>query len=408
MRDDRDDSDRRTDPAPPLRVLVVDDEPDILQEIMDFFVLTGIAASAAENAASARDRIAAAGPNAFTVVVADVRMAGEDGLSLAADILKATPDAGAIEFILITGSGTFSIAIEALRARVFDFIPKPVHLAKLADSVRRAHEAAASRRRRAAEIEDERNRLRAMLNALSERAEAMSAEAARIIEGANDDFLRTVEDELRNPLGPVLGFAELIEGNGPNLSAEQLVEYAGMIREAGQHLTDRLNAILKLSALRRGVFAAERRAVAADRILADLLRRREALALEHEQSITVTPAPGVVVDTDREHLAMALDQLVTNAIRFGRRGQTVAIGAAEDGGDIVFSVADQGPGMDEKARQTLLQPFRRGDMSLTRATGGLGLGLTLAGELAGALGGILRLNSAPGQGTVAAIAIKKN
>ena len=140
-------------------------------------------------------------------------------------------------------------------------------------------------------------------------------------------------------------------------------------------------------------------------IVAELARRHAAEAHERGQTIDAPAPADIVITTDRRYLLMALNQLVTNAVRFGLPGQAIRIEAAASGGEVAFRITDSGPGMTESELAELRKPFRRGDMSLTRTTGGLGLGLSLAERAVAALGGRLDLTSAPGRGTTAAVVL---
>ena len=128
------------------RVLVVDDEAVIIEEIAEYLGLDGIAVTGAADAGAATHLLAEAPPGAFTVVLTDIRMPGRDGITFARDILAGTTDETALEVIVMTGHGALGNATDPLRSRVFDFVTKPVPLNDLAGIVRRAHQAAMERR----------------------------------------------------------------------------------------------------------------------------------------------------------------------------------------------------------------------------------------------------------------------
>ena len=112
------------------------------------------------------------------------------------------------------------------------------------------------------------------------------------------------------------------------------------------------------------------------------------------------PAERGTVTTRPRALRRVLTNLVDNAIRFG--------GAAElkldrDDGRLVIEVLDRGPGIAEADIDKAMQPFQRLDASRNPVTGGSGLGLTIAGDLAAHCGADLRLAPRPGGGLVAAV-----
>ena len=102
-------------------------------------------------------------------------------------------------------------------------------------------------------------------------------------------------------------------------------------------------------------------------------------------------------------LRRVLDNLLDNAVRHGGDGQPVTLRVAADAGAVRFEVVDRGPGLSADELAHVFTPFWRSDGSRTRDTGGVGLGLALAREIARAHGGDVTLDSAPGRGTRAVL-----
>ncbi|MGC1955026.1 MAG: response regulator, partial [Gammaproteobacteria bacterium] len=118
-------------------ILVVDDEPDIRRLIKDILEDEGYEASVAENAEAARQARRNRRPD---LTLLDIWMPDTDGISL----LKEWSEGGSIDtpVIMISGHGTVETAVEATRLGAYDFIEKPLSIAKLLLTVRRALEAA--------------------------------------------------------------------------------------------------------------------------------------------------------------------------------------------------------------------------------------------------------------------------
>lgn len=107
--------------------------------------------------------------------------------------------------------------------------------------------------------------------------------------------------------------------------------------------------------------------------------------------------PAVQMDPDR--MAQALGNLVSNAVRYTPTGKTVRVSASvETGKALVLQVTDSGPGIEDEERGKVFKPFFRGKAA-KRFSDGMGLGLTIAQDLAQAHGGELTLESQPGQGS---------
>lgn len=117
-------------------ILVVDDEPDIRNLVQEILVDEGYKVSVAENTAVARKHANSKQPD---LVLLDIWMPGEDGISLLKDWQKT----GSIDcpVVMMSGHGTVETAVEATRLGAYDFIEKPLTMAKLLVSVKRALEA---------------------------------------------------------------------------------------------------------------------------------------------------------------------------------------------------------------------------------------------------------------------------
>ncbi|MFK7815433.1 MAG: sigma-54-dependent transcriptional regulator [Gammaproteobacteria bacterium] len=117
-------------------ILVVDDEPDIRNLVQEILMDEGYKVSVAENTTVARKHASSSQPD---LVLLDIWMPGEDGISL----LKDWQDSGSIAcpVVMMSGHGTVETAIEATRLGAYDFIEKPLTMAKLLVSVKRALEA---------------------------------------------------------------------------------------------------------------------------------------------------------------------------------------------------------------------------------------------------------------------------
>jgi FixJ family two-component response regulator len=374
-----------------LQVLVVDDEPVIVEELMDFFAEEGIAAISACDAATALRALKDAGPGAVSVILTDVKMPGQDGLSFAQGILGVIPERDAVEVIVMTGHGSFGMAIDALRSRVFDFLRKPVKLTELNAAIARAHEAAQARRIRAREDEANSARLREMTLVLSARAEAVTHHVRNATDLPSTDVLETITRELRNPLVPVVGLAELIEENAAVLRPAQIVEYAGLIRQAGWQLTHLIEAIEVASASAKASAGMATPQNVCD-ITAALALTHGAEARRSGMTLEIAPPPSVEIAVNRVCLMLALDQMITDAIRRGRPGQTIRIETAVILGDLMVRVSDEG-------HPNAVRQNPRG------AADGYGLTLRLADRMAQVLGGSLVVLSPPGGPNTASLVL---
>jgi signal transduction histidine kinase len=131
------------------------------------------------------------------------------------------------------------------------------------------------------------------------------------------------------------------------------------------------------------------------------------LARERQVNLLLRPMEdNFVVTCDVHLIRQALSRLVNNAIKFSPTGGSVEVWAHRRAdGSILISVKDNGPGLSQAKLQDCLKPFMQEDMTYARPVDGLGLGLPIAKAICEAHGGELLVQTAPGQGLVAAISL---
>lgn len=118
--------------AKAIKVLVVEDDPDVRLSCEQAIELEGFSAEGVDSAEKARRKVAADFPG---VVVSDIRLPGADGLTLLRELMAVDP---ALPVVLITGHGDIAMAVRAMKDGAYDFIEKPFTRDRLVDAVRRA------------------------------------------------------------------------------------------------------------------------------------------------------------------------------------------------------------------------------------------------------------------------------
>jgi len=121
--------------------------------------------------------------------------------------------------------------------------------------------------------------------------------------------------------------------------------------------------------------------------VADCARAHEALA-----RVTLSADQGLTVTVKRNALKRCLVNLVDNALKYGSR---VQVGLRRSGRSVELTVDDDGPGIPENMREEAFRPFHRLDEGRNLQTGGVGLGLAIARDIARAHGGDVRLDKSP-------------
>ena len=231
------------------------------------------------------------------------------------------------------------------------------------------------------------------------------ARRAAILDAQKRSFLRMVSHELRTPLNSILGFSEIIsqELYGP-LGAPQYKEYASIIRASGHRLLKLVNQVIEIARLEGHAMDLTPQAEALDHALDDVLDGlREEITARQTAIVVLEQGSLPAVFADARGLRTVLTNLIQNACVYSPDGARVSIGARAEGGHVEIRIMDRGPGLDPADIPRLLRPFEQGDNALTRRSEGAGLGLPIVDLLCQAMGGRLRLASAPGEGLTAVV-----
>lgn len=222
---------------------------------------------------------------------------------------------------------------------------------------------------------------------------------------AKRSFLRMASHELRTPLNSILGFSEILQSElyGP-LGAPQYKEYAGIIHTSGARLLKLVNQVLEIARLEGGAMDLDLRPESLDHALDDVLDGlREETAPRGVTVLIEGRGALPALTADARGLRNLLGNLIQNAVIFSPEGALVRVSAERIDAYVDISVIDHGPGVDPQDIPRLLQPFEQGENALTRRSEGAGLGLPIVELLCTAMGGRLKLSSAPGEGLTARV-----
>ena len=241
---------------------------------------------------------------------------------------------------------------------------------------------------------------------LADLAQKYAEEKTRAEEAnaAKSKFLANMSHELRTPLNAIIGFSEIMESGmfGP-LGAEKYTEYSRDIRESGEYLLDVINDILDMSKIEAGGIRLTPEVVALEPVLADCLRVVSTRAGEKQLKLDAKVDSDIELNADRRSLKQIALNLLSNAVKFTPDGGAVTVRGRRRGGKVTIVIADNGIGIPKDALRKLGRPFEQVESQLTKRHQGSGLGLAIAKSLVELHGGVMRIRSKLGQGTMVVV-----
>jgi K+-sensing histidine kinase KdpD len=221
-------------------------------------------------------------------------------------------------------------------------------------------------------------------------AEAIEAEALRRSDELKTALLRSVSHDLRTPLTSIIAAGAALDS--PSATAAERHELSEAVVEQGQRLSRLVENLLDVSRLETGKAAPRREPVD----LPGLLEAARHSIGAGGEAVRLALDPDLpLLSADPTQLERAFANLLDNAVVHGE-GEPVLVRSRLVGPRLVVRVVDRGPGIPERERERIFEPFYRGG---TPAGGGSGLGLAIAKGFIEANGGEVEVESLPGQGS---------
>lgn len=275
------------------------------------------------------------------------------------------------------------------------------HQGKLVDSERRLmatiHDLSIARR-----AEQERTRELSELN----RKYMRETERAEAANRAKSEFLANMSHELRTPLNAIIGFSEVMQSGlfGP-LGAERYDEYVRDICASGSYLLGVINDILDMSKIEAGQFSVDCEEIDLCPLIRETMRVIVLQATEKSIEVKADIPDSMTLFADRRAIKQIVINLLSNAVKFTGEGGHITLRARKIGPAVTLTIEDSGCGIPREALKKLGRPFEQVQNQFSKNHTGSGLGLAISRSLAELHGGILKIRSTEGVGTVVSVRI---
>ncbi|MEM1128611.1 MAG: hybrid sensor histidine kinase/response regulator [Bacteroidota bacterium] len=352
------------------QILVIDDDKLFREMILLALEEAGYPTIEADGGQEGVERARTETPS---LIICDLRMNGLDGYGVL-KALRGDTATAAIPVILMTGMADQERMREGMNLGADDYLSKPFLVEDL---------------------------LRAVRMRLQKRR-AMQKQIEQKLQDLRASITMALPHELRTPLNGIITSAEILEQDGPDMSSDEIREFAGMIRSSSRRLQRLIENFLIYAQLE--VLARDEQQIALLRKNQsrglELVIRRRAENLGHGchrfDDLSFDVDDGVVAISE-EYLGKIVEELIDNAFKFSEPGTPVHVHAATDADFFALQVTDQGIGMETERIEDIGAYMQFGRAMQEQQ--GTGLGLQIVRSLATLHGGAIEITSEAGTGT---------
>ena len=368
------------------RILVVDDEENVLVTIKAILEMDKYVVDTAQSGDEAVEKLRA---HDYDAVLTDLRLGDASGQDVLNAVRRYLPQAVAI---MLTGYASLESAIAALREGAYDYLIKPSDPEELRATVRRAVERrnlGKALEQRVGELEEANRRIAELNTDLERRVDEATADlraaVARLqeLDDLKSQFLSIASHELRTPITAVSGFAQLAlrgvreklggEAEQPSADLQRLMRQLTIIHDQSAKLGRLVRELLDVSRIQSGRLEFDLAPVDLADVARTVVEQAQMTAPDH--AYDVRTEGDVVVMGDRDHLEQVIANLVDNAVKYSPDGGPVRVIAKREGDQAHVIVEDEGIGIPAEQVGRVFELFFRTHEAEARRTPGLGLGL---------------------------------
>jgi two-component system phosphate regulon sensor histidine kinase PhoR len=229
---------------------------------------------------------------------------------------------------------------------------------------------------------------------LVDRSEAWAAEKMRV------NFVANASHELRTPLATLVGYAETLREQGDEIDAVTRLRFTAIVHDEAKRMQRLVEDLISLSRIEAERFSTPTEPLGLAALVEEALESWRLAAAERGSEIRIEAEAGLPAITgDRHEVLQLVDNLLGNALRYGRPGTPVAVRMQREDAMVRLTVSDEGEGIAPEHIPRVTERFYRVDASRSRSLGGTGLGLAIVKHIVERHRGRLKIESEVGRGT---------
>ena len=369
-----------------LKVLVVDDEPGIrsgVSRILSSFrvnypFMDEDYTYEVQEAASGEEGIKILDREKPDIVLLDNKLPGIQGIDVLEYIRNKKYD---IVVAMITSYASLDVALKAHKFGATDFIPKPFTPQELKSSIENITKQ----------------------QYLKRITHTMDQEGKKI----RYQFLSVLSHELKAPLNAIEGYLRMMQ---EKQSGDRIEDYSTPIERSLQRIQGMRNLIMDLLDLTKVKLERKEEKIEAvhlSNIASNAIVTVRPYAIQMEVSITLSMKSDVVIMADPTDMEIIFNNLVSNSIKYNKRGGKAEIKIDEDASDVILVFSDTGIGIMEEDKENLFSEFVRIKNEKTRNISGSGLGLSIVKKVVELYSGSITVDSSPDVGTTFTVRLPK-
>ncbi len=222
----------------------------------------------------------------------------------------------------------------------------------------------------------------------------------KAIERMKQEFIAMISHDLKTPLTSIMLFFENLAAQSHGDLPQSVRDRASGLSKTTSGLVQMVNDLMDIEKLEAGAFELNKEQILLVDLIDEVLLHVKEFASASEIKIDVKCHDGLKVTCDFEKIVRAVVNLVSNAIKFSPKQETVSIHASENENWVEIRVSDNGRGIAQDQVETIFEKWKQvGEQANTRMKGGSGLGLPICKSIVEKHGGSVSVDSEPGSGS---------